>query len=229
MACGATAGTISGSLWKRVKNCSVERQRSPRESWHPATGKPMMVSPSTPRMPGFFGRFRHHVLEIIHVGEGGGAGQHHFEQPSRVPQRTKSAVTFCASAGKMKCSSQSCSFMSSAMPRKSDMAACVCVLIRPGARIASGRSSRCARLVARVDLGARPDCHNALAADGNRAVLDHAPLRIHGDHVARRSRSSRRIRAASAAREQQKATKKTHRRALEIDLSNGRFRSCRAG
>src|ERR1019366_1618942 len=63
--------------------------------------------------------------------------------PSRVPQRTKSGVTFLASAGKMYFSSQSCSFLSSAMPRNSDMAACVCVLIRPGARIASGRSSRC--------------------------------------------------------------------------------------
>src|SRR3954451_23866978 len=63
--------------------------------------------------------------------------------PRRVPQRTKSADTFFASAGKMNFSSQSCSRMSSAMPRKRDMAAWVCVLISPGARIASGRSSRC--------------------------------------------------------------------------------------
>src|ERR1039458_3980270 len=63
--------------------------------------------------------------------------------PSRVPHRTNSGVTFLASAGKMYFSSQSCSFLSSAMPRNSDMAAWVCVLIRPGARIASPRSSRC--------------------------------------------------------------------------------------
>src|ERR1017187_7812314 len=63
--------------------------------------------------------------------------------PRRVPHRTKSGVTFLASAGKMYFSSQSWSFLSSAMPRNSDMAACVCVLIRPGARIASGRSRRC--------------------------------------------------------------------------------------
>src|SRR5579863_2249594 len=64
-------------------------------------------------------------------------------QPSRVPQRTKSAETFLASAGKMNFSSQSCRRRSSAMPRNSDMAACVWVLIRPGARMASGRSRRC--------------------------------------------------------------------------------------
>ena len=64
-------------------------------------------------------------------------------QPRRVPQRTKSGETFLASAGKMYFSSQSWSFWSSAMPRKSDMAACVWVLIRPGARMASGRSRRC--------------------------------------------------------------------------------------
>src|SRR5664279_1980 len=63
--------------------------------------------------------------------------------PRRVPQRTKSAVTFLLSAGKMNFSSQSCSLRSSAMPRKRLMAACVWVLISPGARMASGRSSRC--------------------------------------------------------------------------------------
>src|ERR1019366_6032188 len=63
--------------------------------------------------------------------------------PRRVPQRTKSAVTFLLSAGKMNFSSQSCSFRSSAMPRKRLMAACVWVLIKPGARMASGRSRRC--------------------------------------------------------------------------------------
>ena len=65
------------------------------------------------------------------------------------------------------------------MPRKSDMAACVWVLIRPGARMASGRSSRCFGLEARVDLGLRADGHDALAADRHRAVLDHAALRVH--------------------------------------------------
>src|ERR1043166_7978966 len=61
----------------------------------------------------------------------------------RVPQRTKSALTFLASAGKMNFSSQSCSRRSSAIPRNRLIAACVWVLIKPGARIASGRSSRC--------------------------------------------------------------------------------------
>ena len=28
---------------------------------------------------GFLGRLRHHVLEVVHVGEGGGAGEQHFE------------------------------------------------------------------------------------------------------------------------------------------------------
>src|SRR5262245_13712487 len=42
----------------------------------------------------------------------------------------------------MNFSSQSCRRRSSAIPRSSDMAAWVWVLIRPGARMASGRSSR---------------------------------------------------------------------------------------
>ena len=71
------------------------------------------------------------------------------------------------------------------MPRNSDMAACVWVLIRPGARMASGRSSRCFGLKVRVDVGLRSDAHDALAANGDRAVLDHAMLRVHGDDVAR--------------------------------------------
>ena len=28
---------------------------------------------------GFFRRFGHHILEVVHVGESGGAGEHHFE------------------------------------------------------------------------------------------------------------------------------------------------------
>src|ERR1017187_2185940 len=64
-------------------------------------------------------------------------------RPKRGPQRTNSGETFFASAGKMNFSSQSWSFRSSAIPRNSDMAAWVWVLMSPGARMASGRSRRC--------------------------------------------------------------------------------------
>ena len=50
----------------------------------------------------------------------------------RVPARTNSRVTFFASAGKMKFCSQSIRSRSSAMPRKSVIGTCVCVLMRPG-------------------------------------------------------------------------------------------------
>src|ERR1051325_2452912 len=59
---------------------------------------------------------------------------------SRVPHFTKSAETFLASAGKMKWVSQSMRSRSSAMPRKSVFAACVCVLTKPG-RTALPRAS----------------------------------------------------------------------------------------
>ena len=59
----------------------------------------------------------------------------------RVPAFTNAAVTFFFSAGKMNFCSQSMSRRSSAMPRKSTMGACPCVLTRPGITIASRASS----------------------------------------------------------------------------------------
>src|SRR5712692_8450356 len=52
--------------------------------------------------------------------------------PSRVPERTKSSVTFFASAGKIYLRSQSSSVTSSRSPRRSVIAACVCPLMNPG-------------------------------------------------------------------------------------------------
>ena len=71
------------------------------------------------------------------------------------------------------------------MPRNSDIAACVWVLISPGARIASGRSSRCLAWKWRSISALRADADDALAADRHGAVLDDAPLRVLGDDVAR--------------------------------------------
>src|SRR5712692_3735464 len=51
---------------------------------------------------------------------------------SRVPQRTKSSVTFLASAGKMYFVSHSSSVTSSFSPRSRVIGACVCPLISPG-------------------------------------------------------------------------------------------------
>src|ERR1039457_1234690 len=51
------------------------------------------------------------------------------------------------------------------MPRNSDMAAWVWVSMRPGARMASGRSTRC------------------FAANGDRAAGDDAVLRVLGDEI----------------------------------------------
>ena len=106
-------------------------------------------------------------------------------QPRRVPQRTKSAETFLASAGKMNFSSQSCSFRSSAMPRKSDMAACVWVLISPGARIASGGRAAASPGICASISACVPTADDAIARDRHRAVLDDATLRILGDDIAR--------------------------------------------
>src|SRR5579872_2062494 len=50
----------------------------------------------------------------------------------RVPQRTKSSVTFFASAGKMYFRNQSSSVTSSCKPRRSVMGTCVWPLIKPG-------------------------------------------------------------------------------------------------
>src|SRR3954471_19359258 len=67
---------------------------------------------------------------------------------SRVPHLTKSRSTFLASAGKMKCWSQSMRSRSSAMPRKSVIGTCVCAFTKPGrmamprARIVSAPANR---------------------------------------------------------------------------------------
>ena len=133
---------------------------------------------------GFFGGFGHHVLEVVHVDERGGAGEQHFQaRQARAPEH-EIGVTFLASAGKMNLFSQSCSFMSSAMPRNSDMAAWVWVLIRPGVRMASGRSMLLPGLKPFLDIGALADAHDAIAANGHGAVFDQAALRVHGDDVA---------------------------------------------
>ena len=59
-------------------------------------------------------------------------------------------------------------------------------------------------LEARVDFGLGADGHDAVAADGHGAVLDDAVLRVLGDDVAARSRSSRRVRAASVETKRKK-------------------------
>ena len=71
------------------------------------------------------------------------------------------------------------------MPRNSDMGACVWVLIRPGAIMRVGAVQPLLGLEAPVDLGARPDGHDALAAHRHGAVLDDAARGVHGDDVAR--------------------------------------------
>ncbi len=53
-------------------------------------------------------------------------------QARRVPSRTIAGDTCLPSAGQMCCSSQRISGRSSASPRISDIAACVCALTRPG-------------------------------------------------------------------------------------------------
>ena len=130
-------------------------------------------------------------------------------------------MTFFASAGKMNFSSQSCSLRSSAMPRNSDMAACVWVLIRPGARIASGRSRRCFAWKRASISAFVPTADDAVAADGHGAVLDHAALRVHGDDVARAPDPVGRFGRTSAARTKRKKTTETrHRMASGRDLSS---------
>ena len=104
-------------------------------------------------------------------------------QASRVPHRTKSRVTFFASAGKMNFSSQSCSRRSSAMPRKrrhrgvgmgvdqarSDQ--------RVGPVEALPRRNTCGRF---RRAGRRND---AFAANRDCAVFNDAALGIHGDDI----------------------------------------------
>ena len=60
-----------------------------------------------------------------------------------VPAFTNAGETFFASAGKMNFVSHSMSGRSSAMPRNRLIAACVCVLTRPGSTTEWGREILC--------------------------------------------------------------------------------------
>ena len=64
------------------------------------------------------------------------------------------------------------------------MAACVWVLIKPGARIALGWSMSIRREILRVDFPARSDVDNVIAQNRDRAIFDYTALRVLGDHVA---------------------------------------------
>ena len=55
---------------------------------------------------------------------------------------------------------------------------------QPGREDGVGTVQPLPGLEARVDFGLRADGHDAVAADRDGAVLDHAALRVHGDDVA---------------------------------------------
>ena len=133
---------------------------------------------------GLLGHFRHHVLEVVHVGEGGGPAQQHFEATqARAPahELRRDVLGF----------------------RRED------VLFEPvlephvvrdspeqrhgGVRVGVDQARRqdgvrtvqaLLGLEALVDFGLRADAHDAVAANGHGAVLNHAALRVFGDDVA---------------------------------------------
>src|SRR5207247_10095711 len=84
------------------------------------------------------------------------------------------------------------------------------------------------RLKAVIDLGPAAHRDDAVAAYGDGSVLDDAPLRSHREDKTSAPDPIRRLRGQRQCGPKQ-ATEKTHRTALETDLSVGTFRSCHAG
>src|ERR1700687_1604279 len=78
-----------------------------------------------------------------------------------------------------------------------------------------------------VDFGLRSHADDALAAHRHCAVLDNTPLWSHRQDIARAPDHVGGL-CDKRDRGQKKATEKTHRRALGIDLSEEMFRSYRA-
>ena len=102
-----------------------------------------------------------------------------------MPQRTKSGVTFLASAGKMNLLQpvlQAQIVGDAAEQRHGGVRVGV---DQAGREDGVGPVEALLGLEARVDLGFGADGHDALAADGDGAVFDDAALRVHGDDVAR--------------------------------------------
>src|SRR6266849_5067208 len=98
--------------------------------------------------------------------------------PSRVPERTKSSVTFFASAGKIYLRSQSSSVTSSRSPRRSVIAACVCPLMNPGSTSLPFALMLCA-----------PEYFDSMATRGPTATIASPCTAIAPSSMTRRSES----------------------------------------
>ena len=80
-----------------------------------------------------------------------------------------------------------------------------------GAETKDGTVEALLRLPCPIDLRACPDGGNVIADNHHRAVLDHAPLRVHGDHVARAPDPVGGSRIYRGHSDEKKAKGKTHR------------------
>ncbi len=133
---------------------------------------------------GFFRGFGDAVLEIIHVDERGGAGEHHFEaRQARAPQ--DEIGRYVLGLGRKD------EFVEPVLHHHVVGDAAEQRHGGVGVRVDQPRHQngiRAVEVLARLkllfDIGALSDANDALAANGDRAVVDQVAARIHGDHVA---------------------------------------------
>ncbi len=95
--------------------------------------------------------------------------------PSSVPSWTNSGATKRPSRGQMCCSSHAFSGTSSAMPRSSVIAACVCALTRPGNQHVLGQRDALARRVIAIGVGGLREGDDAPAVDDQRVIAAARP------------------------------------------------------
>ena len=145
----------------------------------------MMVCPENAAQARFFGRLGDRVLEVVHVGVRGGAGQRHFEARQAGTPADKLGVDVAGFGGEdvvLEPVLQAFVVGDAAEQRHGGVGVGV---DEAGGEDGAAGVEALFRLVVAVDLAAFPDSRDATVAYGHGAVGDDAMGGVHGDHVAR--------------------------------------------
>ena len=175
-----------------------------------------------------FGRLGHHVLEVVHVGEGGCAAEQHFsagEARSPADEVGRDVLGLGREDVFLEPVLQPEVVGDAAEQGHGGVGVGV---DEAGSDQRIGAVQTLPGLKAAVDFRSAAHGDDAVGAHGDGSVFDDAPWRGAGEDVAGAPDP---IGGLGGKREcrQQETTKKTHRTALGRDLSVERFRSCRAG
>ena len=178
--------------------------------------------------PGFLGHFRRHVLEVVHVGKGGGSAEQHFQRGQARAPADEVGRYVLGLGGEDELVQPVLQIPVVGDAAEQRHGGVRVGIDEAGRQDGVGAVDALLRLEARVDGRLGPDSHDALAANGDGAVLDDAVLRVLGDEIAAAPDPIDRLRR-QRANEEEEATDTKHRKASGRVPSDYRSRSCLAG